>query len=77
MTTPDIRAEVPATGGWRFKLGIAIFILAFALWLVLPLAGSMGASAGRIAALTGANAAGPVCSPTSRRAGSASAGTSA
>lgn len=54
MTTPDIKAEAPATGGWRFKLGIAIFILAFALWLVLPLAGSMGASAGRIAALTGA-----------------------
>ncbi|MFM0337076.1 transporter suffix domain-containing protein [Paraburkholderia fungorum] len=53
MTTPDIEAEVPATGGWRFKLGIAIFIFAFALWLILPLAGSMGASAGRIAALTG------------------------
>ncbi|MFL9919441.1 transporter suffix domain-containing protein [Paraburkholderia fungorum] len=54
MTTSDIKADAPATGGWRFKLGIGIFILAFALWLILPLAGSMGASGARIAALTGA-----------------------
>ncbi|MFM0221728.1 transporter suffix domain-containing protein [Paraburkholderia dipogonis] len=53
MTTSDIKAEVPAAGGWRFKLGIGIFVLAFTLWLLLPLASSMGVSAGRIAALTG------------------------
>jgi hypothetical protein len=53
MTTSDTKTEVPATGGWRFKLGIGIFVLAFALWLLLPLAGSMGVSTGRIAALTG------------------------
>ncbi len=39
---------------WRFKLGIAIFIFAFALYLLIPLAAVMKVSAGMIAALTGA-----------------------
>jgi hypothetical protein len=53
MTPSDIETEAPPTGGWRFKLGIFIFILAFALWLLLPLAASMGVPGARIAALTG------------------------
>lgn len=53
MTTSDIETEMPPAGGWRFKLGIFIFILAFALWLLLPLAASMGVPGARIAALTG------------------------
>jgi len=44
----------PAAANWRFKLGIALFILAFALWLLLPLAAAIGASGARIATLTGA-----------------------
>jgi hypothetical protein len=54
MTTSEIKAEVSAAGGWRFKLGIGIFVLAFALWLFIPLAASLGTPAARIAALTGA-----------------------
>jgi hypothetical protein len=54
MTTSEIKAEVSTAGGWRFKLGIGIFILAFALWLFVPIAVSLGAPAARIAALTGA-----------------------
>jgi hypothetical protein len=54
MTTSEIKAEVSTAGGWRFKLGIGIFVLAFALWLVIPLSASMGTPAARIAALTGA-----------------------
>jgi hypothetical protein len=54
MTTSEIKAEVSTAGGWRFKLGIGIFILAFALWLIIPIAASLGTPAARIAALTGA-----------------------
>ena len=39
---------------WRFKLGIVIFVLAFALWLLLPIAAAVGVSGTQIAALTGA-----------------------
>jgi hypothetical protein len=39
--------------GWRFKLGIALFALAFLLWLCVPLAATLGLPASRIAALTG------------------------
>ena len=53
MTDLDIKAEAPAAGEWRFKLGMCIFVLAFALWLVVPLAASLGVSSARIAALTG------------------------
>ncbi|MFC7478626.1 transporter suffix domain-containing protein [Dankookia sp. GCM10030260] len=39
--------------GWRFKLGIALFVLAFLLWLFIPLAAVIGLPASKIAALTG------------------------
>jgi hypothetical protein len=41
------------SGGWRFKLGLAVFVLAFAIWLLLPMAAAMRASAGMIGALSG------------------------
>jgi hypothetical protein len=41
------------SAGWRFKLGILIFVLAFAVWLLVPLAAGFGASTARIAALSG------------------------
>ena len=46
-------AEQPASTGWRFKLGIAMVALAIALWLLILLAGVLGVSAARIAAMTG------------------------
>jgi len=54
MTTQQIDAEASAAAGWRFKLGICIFIFAFALWLLIPLAASMNVPGPRIAAMTGA-----------------------
>ena len=51
MTT-DAPAEPGST--WRFKLGIGIFALAFALWLLIPLAAAIGVEGSRVAALTGA-----------------------
>lgn len=53
MATLETKAAVPTPAGWRFKLGIGIFVLAFALWLLIPVAASGGASAARIATLTG------------------------
>ncbi|RDJ27400.1 hypothetical protein DWF00_10600 [Bosea caraganae] len=53
MSTSQINAA-PVTAAWRFKLGIGIFILAFALWLLIPLGASMGVPGPRIAAMTGA-----------------------
>ena len=53
MTPSDIETEVSTASKWRFKLGILIFILAFALWLLIPLAASLGVPGARIAALTG------------------------
>lgn len=41
-----------ASSKWRFKLGGAIFILAFALWLLVPVAALMPVGARTIAALT-------------------------
>jgi hypothetical protein len=38
---------------WRFKIGIAVFVLAFLLWLAIPFAAVLNISASRIAALTG------------------------
>jgi hypothetical protein len=43
---------IETAGAWRFRLGVAIFILAFALWLLVPLAVLMQVGAGGIAALT-------------------------
>jgi hypothetical protein len=54
MTTSEIKAEDSTAGGWRFKLGMGIFVLAFALWLIVPIAASVGTPAARMAALTGA-----------------------
>jgi hypothetical protein len=54
MTNMTTDASAPASAGWRFKLGICIFIFAFALWLLIPLAASMGVAGSRIAAMTGA-----------------------
>jgi hypothetical protein len=54
MTTSEIKADVATASGWRFKVGLGIFVLAFALWLLIPLAASLGLAAARIAALTGA-----------------------
>lgn len=54
MTTSEIKAEDSTAGGWRFKLGMGLFVLAFALWLIVPIAASVGTPAARVAALTGA-----------------------
>ncbi len=50
---PAQATVVPNTLGWRFKLGIGIFVLAFAIWLLIPLAAAVGVSGTKIAALTG------------------------
>jgi hypothetical protein len=42
-----------SASGWRFRLGIATFVLAFAIWLLVPLAGLMHVPASAVAALTG------------------------
>jgi hypothetical protein len=50
----QVTAEAgPNAVGWRFRLGIALFVLAFLLWLMVPLAAAVGMPAGRIAGLTG------------------------
>ena len=52
MLTATNEARASAVG-WRFKLGIFIFALAFALWLLVPLAALLDISSSRIAAMTG------------------------
>jgi len=42
-----------ATGDWRFKLGMAIFVAAFAIWLLVPLMAALNASGTMLAALSG------------------------
>jgi hypothetical protein len=42
-----------AAGDWRFKLGMAIFVLAFAIWLLMPLVAALNASGTTLAALSG------------------------
>lgn len=54
MAQSAVETEASAATGWRFKFGICIFIFAFSLWLLVPLAASMGASSARVAAITGA-----------------------
>jgi hypothetical protein len=44
---------IESAGGWRFRFGIATFVLAFALWLLVPLAAMMQVSTSTVAALTG------------------------
>ena len=46
--------ETEAAGDWRFKLGLAIFVLAFAIWLLVPLMAALNASGTFLAALSGA-----------------------
>jgi hypothetical protein len=54
MVTPLVQElETSPSVGWRFKLGTAVFVLAFAIWLLVPLAASLGAPAARTAALSG------------------------
>ena len=53
MTSPVQDMEPSRSPGWRFRVGIVIFVLAFAIWLLVPLAAGFGASATRIAALSG------------------------
>ena len=54
MTPQDTHPPAASPAGWRFKCGIGMFILAFALWLLIPIAASMDTPGSRIAALTGA-----------------------
>jgi hypothetical protein len=42
-----------ATGDPRFKLGMAIFVAAFAIWLLVPLMAALNASGTTLAALSG------------------------
>ena len=53
MASPAMTDTGPSAVGWRFKLGIALFALAFLLWLLVPLAAALGVPAVRIAGLTG------------------------
>lgn len=54
MTLSDIKADVPPTSGWRLKLGICVFVSAFAVLLVVPIAASLGARVTTVATMTGA-----------------------
>ncbi|BDB29406.1 transporter suffix domain-containing protein (plasmid) [Cupriavidus sp. P-10] len=54
MANPDSQAGSLASATWRFRLGIGVLILAYGAWLAVPLAAFAGASATRIATLTGA-----------------------
>jgi hypothetical protein len=49
----EAKATIEATSaGWRFKLGITIVALMFAIWFLIPLAAAIHASAGAIAGIT-------------------------
>jgi hypothetical protein len=52
MMANEIAVEADKVG-WRFKIGIAVFVLAFLLWLIIPLAALLEVPASRVAALTG------------------------
>ena len=43
----------PDAVGWRLKLDLALFALAFLLWLLVPMAAVIGLPTNRITALTG------------------------
>lgn len=53
MTFSDIKADATTTNGWRFKLGMGLFVSAFALLPIVPIAASLGTPATTMAALTG------------------------
>jgi hypothetical protein len=42
-----------AAADWRFKLGMVIFVLAFAIWLLVPMMAALNASGTTLAALSG------------------------
>jgi hypothetical protein len=42
-----------AAGDWRFKFGMVIFVLAFAIWLLMPLMAALRVSGSTLAALSG------------------------
>jgi hypothetical protein len=47
-------SEIGTTAGdWRFKLGMVIFVLAFAIWLLMPLMAALQVSGTTLAALSG------------------------
>jgi hypothetical protein len=53
MNTSNAGTDVSPASGWRFKLGIFVFVFAFALWLLIPLGATLGMPGSRIAAMTG------------------------
>lgn len=53
MTTPETQVDALASGSWRFRAGFGVFVLAYAAWVLVPLAAFSGASATDIATLTG------------------------
>lgn len=53
MTIPDTPADAHAPGTWRFRAGIGVFVLAYAVWGLVPIAAFAGVSATGIATLTG------------------------
>lgn len=54
MGTTDTTTLQPSPSrGWRFKCGIGLFILAFALWFLIPIGAALDVTGPRIAALTG------------------------
>jgi len=53
MSSPDNTLQPTPSTGWRFKCGIGLFILAFALWFLIPIAAALDVPGSRIAALTG------------------------
>lgn len=53
MASPDNSLQPAPAAAWRFKCGIGLFILAFALWFLIPIAASMDVPGSRVAALTG------------------------
>lgn len=42
MTIPDTPAEARAPGTWRFRAGIGVFVLAYAVWGIVPIAAFAG-----------------------------------
>lgn len=53
MSSPDNTLQPSPKAGWRFKCGIGLFIVAFALWFLIPVAAAIDVPGSRIAALTG------------------------
>lgn len=53
MSSPENTLQPSPKTGWRFKCGIGLFIVAFALWFLIPAAAAIDVPGSRIAALTG------------------------